>query len=228
MPDLAANANGTTLFELARYFLENERPDASDLVIQKLPTSDARPLYARLAVLRNRPSQALKIANGVLSKDETQCDALIAFAEASLANRDVAGATRSAQRAAAECPNRSDAWLATAAAYQARDEAIGVQRVYRDAIKANPQNFSIAQAYADWLAREGRHREALAVARTFTRKAPALLRGWEYYRSLCTRLDAGCENEAQRGLAEARTRYGIDRKTGELPQTGLFGRLVRR
>lgn len=225
---LAASANGTTLVELARYFLENELPGASDLVIQQLPSNDARPLYARLAVLKSQPSQAVKIANEVLNRDETQCDALIAFAEASLANRDVPGATRSAQRAAAECPKRSEAWLATAAAYQARDEAIGVQRVYRDAIKANPQNFSIAQAFADWLAREGRQREALAVARSFTRKSPALLRGWEYYRSLCTRLDAGCENEAQRGLAQARTRYGIDARMGELPQTGLFGRLVRR
>ncbi|WP_233998252.1 lipopolysaccharide assembly protein LapB [Erythrobacter sp. QSSC1-22B] len=228
VPDLAASASQTTLVELARYFLENERAGASDLVIRQLPASEAQPLEARLALLRNQPSQALKTAKEVLSRDETQCDALLALSEASLANRDVPSATRSAQRAAAECPNRSEAWLATAAAYQARDEPIGVQRVYRDAIKANPQSFSTAKAYADWLAREGRQREALAIVRSFTRSSPALLRGWAYYRSLCTRLNGGCENDAQRGLAEARTRYGIDTRTGELPQTGLFGRLARR
>lgn len=226
--DLAANANETTLVELARYFIENGHLNASNLVVGKLPTSDARPLNARLALLRNRPAEALEIASEALNIDETQCDALVAFAEASLENRDVPGAVRSAQRAAAECPNRSDAWLATAAAYRARGEFTGVQRVYRDATKANPQNFSIAQEFANWLVREGREREALAVARSFARKSPALLRGWEYYRSLCRKLGSGCENEAQRGLTEARSRYGIDPRIGELPQTGLFGRLVRR
>ncbi|NTZ43950.1 hypothetical protein G7A66_12815 [Altererythrobacter sp. SALINAS58] len=225
---VASSANDTTLAALARFFLESERPGASRSAIQQLPEKEAQPFLARLALLENQPSEALEIAGEVLSKDETQCDALVAFAEASLAKGDVIGATRSAQRAAAECPNRNEAWLATAAAYSARGEDIGVQRVYRDAIAANPQSFSIARAYADWLIEEGRQREALAVARSFTRKSPALLRGWEYYRRLCIRSDTNCEDEAQRGLADAHTRYGVDTRTGELPRTGLFGRLVRR
>jgi tetratricopeptide (TPR) repeat protein len=153
---------------------------------------------------------------------------LSAVAQAALMQRDGASALRNAQRAAAECPNRSEAWLATAAAYAARDESAGVQRVYRDAINTNPQDLLLTQAYGNWLMEEGRQREALAVARSFTRKSPALLRGWSYYHSLCVRSDAGCATDPERGIADARTRYGVDLEVGKLPSNGLFGRLARR
>jgi hypothetical protein len=83
-------------------------------------------------------------------------------------------------------------------------------------------------AFGDWLVSQGRRSEAQAIARLLTRKSPALIRGWVYYRSLCAVTASGCALDADRGLADARTLYGPDPDVGKLAPGGLFGRLVRR
>jgi hypothetical protein len=52
-----------------------------------------------------------------------------------------------------------------------------------------------------------------------------LSRGWELYRDLCSAAKDPCLEDAERGLADSRTRFWIDYKPGETPPPGLFGRL---
>lgn len=225
---VAAHGSKASRIELARQMIASKQANPAELLIRGLPATDAQPLAARIAVIRNDPKRALAVAHEVLGKDETECDAQVAVAEASLTLGRSLDALRNGQRAAAECPNRAYAWLATAAAYAARGEAAGVERAFRDATEANPQNFALAMAFGNWLMANGRSREALAIARTFTRKSPALLRGWNYYSALCTRSHNECRADAEQGLDDARSLYGPDRDVGKLPTGGLFGRLVRR
>lgn len=221
------NASPATLAELARNLLEAGHASAAGLVIRSLPGATARPLAARLAILNGRPDDALEIAAPVLASDRTQCDALIAFGRARLLMGDGGDALRKAQLAAAECPAQREAWMLAADAYSAGKNPPGVERVFRDAIASNPQDFILTRRFSEWLVLQGRAREALAVARRLTRNAPALNAAWAHYRALCTRLEADCIDEAERGLADARTRYWLDLQPGEIPPNGLFGRLVR-
>jgi Flp pilus assembly protein TadD len=214
--------------ELARFLISAGRAALAQAVLVRLPGEDARPLQAQAALLRGDTAAALGIAQDVLKSDETDCDALTAAAGALLSQGRSAAALRNAQRGAAECPTRAEPWVLTARAYAARGEPANVERAYRDAIAANPQSLRLTTAFGDWLDRQGRLSEAQAVARLLTRKSPALVRGWVYYRSLCAQAASPCAGDADRGLADARTLYGPDPDVGKLPPGGLFGRLVRR
>ena len=86
----------------------------------------------------------------------------------------------------------------------------------------------LTKAYASWLLGERRTREALAAARRLVREAPAFEPAWEHYERMCQQAAEPCVAEARRGASDARTRYWIDLRSGELPPQGLFGRLVRR
>lgn len=225
---IAATGSHASRAELARYFIDAGQPDLADRLLRGLADSDVRALQARAEIARKNPAGALRIATAVLKSDATQCDALIAASQASLAFGRTRDALRHGQRAAAECPQRAQGWIANAAAYEARREPANADRVYRDGLEANPQNFALTFRFSTWLAANGREREALAVGRTFTRKSPALLEGWSYYRALCVQTGSDCVAAAERGLAVARTLYGPDEESGKLPTGGLFGRLSRR
>ena len=101
-------------------------------------------------------------------------------------------------------------------------------RVFVQALDANKQNSELTGAYANWLVGEGRTREAVAMARRLTRNAPALMSGWRLYLALCRSHDKRCISEAERGLENSRTLFGIDLPPGTPPPNGLFGRLVER
>ncbi|WP_165938655.1 tetratricopeptide repeat protein [Parafrankia sp. BMG5.11] len=225
---IGESGSKASLIEVARHLIETKQVGSAEMILRKLRPDDARPLSARLEVLRGNPAMALRTAGRVLDRDESQCDALTALAEAKLMLSQPSEALRSAQSAAAECPRRSEAWLAMAAAYSAQEDTASVQRAYRDAVRANPQTLQLTMAYGDWLLANNREREALAIARTFTRKSPSLIKGWEYFRSLCARAGKACLADASKGVADARTRYGVDLELGKRPPGGLFGRLVRR
>jgi tetratricopeptide (TPR) repeat protein len=214
--------------ELARFLVSAGRPALAEIVLARLSSEDARPLRAQVVLLRKDTATALSIAQDVLKSDETNCDALIAAAGALLSQGRSAAALRNAQRAAAECPNRAEPWVITARVYAGRGEPVNAERAYRDAIASNPQSLKLTMAFGDWLVSQGRRSEAQAIARLLTRKSPALIRGWVYYRSLCAVTASGCALDADRGLADARTLYGPDPDVGKLAPGGLFGRLVRR
>ncbi|MCB2074261.1 MAG: tetratricopeptide repeat protein [Novosphingobium sp.] len=213
---------------IARFLIEQRQFDRAKAIVASLDGNGQRGLSARLLANQGKPAQALKIANAVLEKDKTQCDALTAKSEASsqLGKRSVA--LEIGQRAAAECPNQVAAWLAAAQAYRALKIPSGVERVYSQALDSNPQNLELVRSYAGWLFENGRKREALAIARRLTREAPALVGGWRYYAAVCQRAGDDCEKQANQGLANARTRFGIDLEPGTRPPNGLFGRFVSR
>jgi predicted Zn-dependent protease len=185
-------------------------------------------LEARLALLEGDRAQAVRKARAVLADDKTNCDALVALAGARLEAGEGDEALSHAQLSAAECPQRKAAWLLAAEAHQFLGNEAGAWRVFQDARAALPQDLFVTKVYADWLVGEGRKREAVAAARQLAREAPALEPAWVLYGLMCQQAADSCSEEAQRGAADARSRYWIDLRAGELPAQGLFGRLVRR
>jgi Tfp pilus assembly protein PilF len=223
---IIGEGNIATRRALARYYVERgNEPDAS-LVISSLTSEPA--IRARLALMKRQIAQASQLANTVLTEDQTNCDALVAASEAALLRRQPADAVRRAQQAAAECPQLSSAWITTARAYEASGQSSGVSRAFIQGLDANKQSTKLTAAYTNWLVSKRRPREAVALARRLTRYAPALISGWRLYLNLCQRLQPTCSDEAQAGLADARTRFAIDPTPGEPAPNGLFGRFAER
>jgi hypothetical protein len=100
------------------------------------------------------------------------------------------------------------------------------RRIWRQGLAANPQNGEFVRAAVEWFAAAGQQREALAVARSLARAAPALSSGWRLYRDSCARFAGGCVAEAEAGERAAATIYAIDLLPGQALPNGLFGRIV--
>jgi tetratricopeptide (TPR) repeat protein len=226
---IARSASPATLAQLARHFLEaGESTAAQSFVARISPSGERTALEARLALLEGNRAQAVKKARNVLADDTTNCDALVALAGARLEAGEGDEALSHAQLSAAECPQRRAAWLLAAEAHQFLQSEAGARRVFQDALAALPQDLVVTKVYVDWLVAEGRMREAVAAARRLAREAPALEPAWVLYGRMCQQAAQPCSEEARRGAADARSRYWIDLRAGELPAQGLFGRLVRR
>ena len=226
---IARTASPATLAQLARHFLEAGDSAAAQSIIARVGRSSERTaLEARLALTVGNRAQAVRKARAVLAEDKTNCDALVALAGATLEAGEGDEALSHAQLSAAECPQRRAAWLLAAEAHQFLQNEAGVRRVFRDALAALPQDLVVTKTYTEWLVGEGRRREAVAAARQLTREAPALEPAWVLYARMCRQAAEPCMEEALRGGADARSRYWIDLRSGELPSQGLFGRLVRR
>lgn len=213
---------------LVRFLIRENRPEQAGATFSTLPANAAAGLRARYLVLTGKAADGLRLAETVLERDSTDCDALIAASEASTRRREAADAVRYGQQASAECPTEASAWLASARAYQALERPSGTSRVYSEALDANKQSGELTAAFAQWLVSEGRTREAIAMTRRLTRYTPALLSGWRHYEALCRKFESGCTDDAAAGLARARTIYGVDPVPGAAPPNGLFGRLAER
>jgi Tfp pilus assembly protein PilF len=213
---------------LARFLIRHDRAAQANTTLSTLAGPAGAGLRARYLMLTGKSSEALDLAMGVLGRDTTDCDALIAASEGTLKERKADDALRFAQQASAECPDQPGGWLASARAYQALGRKSGVDRVYGQALEANKQSSELTADYTRWLASEGRTREAIAMSRRLTRYAPALVSGWLLYDKLCRTFDASCLGEAGQGLSDARTTFGVDPAPGAAPPNGLFGRLVER
>jgi tetratricopeptide (TPR) repeat protein len=226
---IARTASPATRAHLARHFLEAGDSGAAQTMVARIGRSSERTaLEARVALLEGARAAAVRKAGTVLAQDKTQCDALVALAGAKLEAGEGAEALSHSQLAAAECPQRRSAWLLAAQAHQFLENEAGTRRVFQDALAALPQDLVLTTAYSSWLLDEGRTREALAAARRLVREAPALEPAWKHYEQVCKRAAEPCAAEARRGAGDARSRYWIDLRAGELPPQGLFGRLVRR
>jgi predicted Zn-dependent protease len=225
---IAAKAAPETREIVTRYLLADRRLDEAEAMIASLDGNARQALAARLQVARGDARGGAATAAAVLEQDDTHCDALVAQSEAQLALQRPQAAVRYGQRAAAECPDRPEAATAAAFAYTAFERPSGSDRLFRDAIDASPQNLRIASAYADWLLRQGRQRQAVATLRRYTRDTPSSVKGWRLYADLCRRTRSGCEREAELNRTRAASRYGIDLPPGQLQPNGLFGRLIER
>lgn len=221
------SASPDTRLALARFYLASSEPLVAEQLTTGLASSDADGVRARIAAARGDNANATRLADSVLHDDETQCDALIGRAFASLGEGHGERAILDGQRATAECPGWPAATYPVVAAYKHRSDAVGVQRTYADAVSRLPQDGELSRAFWSWLESRGRIREAVAEARRLTRKAPALTSGWRAYLAVCDRHPkAGCAGEADAGLAKSLKTYAVDLAPGAGPPRGLIGRLA--
>lgn len=228
--DLAAQAGPPVRKAVVRYYIDRDDPDRAEAALLGAPGGeDVAALRARIAVARGRLDDGSAQAAAILARDATHCDALVAKAQVSLARRRADEAVVASQTAAANCPKMPAAYLALARAHQLKGNDAAVNLAFRDGFERNDQDSALARAYTDWLEQTGQGTRALAIARRLTVATPALLSGWKLYIELCQKVpDARCTADAEAGMAQARTLFGVDLRTGERPPPGLLGRLGRR
>jgi tetratricopeptide (TPR) repeat protein len=212
----------------ARYFADAGDRATAKLLLQGMPGPDADGERAYLALLEGNTALATSMSSAILANDSTHCAALGTRAKLLLKSAKFIEALRSAQSASSECPDQPYLWELTALAYSGLRDPVNARRVFRQGIEANKQSESLARAYAFWSMARGNDREAVATVRRLTRSAPALMSGWRLYDEICVKAKAGCSAEANQGLMDSETRYGLDLLPGELPPNGLFGRFVIR
>lgn len=225
---IAGNAPVEAREVVARHLLNTRNLDQAEQTIAALTGPNRQALAARLQAARGDARGAVASAAAVLAQDETHCDALVATSEAQLALRRPDAAVRAGQCAAAECPNRPEAFIAAALAYDAFGRQAGAERVFSEAINANPQDIALVEAYARWLLDKRQGRQAVAILRRYTRDTPASVRGWRLYADFCRRTGASCAREADLNRERAASIYAIDLAPGQLQPNGLFGRLIER
>ena len=225
---ITRNGKPAARIAAARYFADSGEERTASQLIKGMsgPRADAE--RANIALLNGDIAAARSLLKSLLSKDKTLCPALETQAQLFLASGKAKSALQSAQRAVSECPNDIDGWKHNAEAYARLDDPINARRVYRQGIDANKQSEPIARAYAEWLVANGNDREAVATAKRLTDLAPALNSGWKLYAQICTATEAKCVEKAKAGLADSKTRFGVDLLPGQLAPNGLFGQFVIR
>lgn len=208
---------------LARYLIErNRQREALDLVAG-VDKGNAPGIRARALFGLGQVAPAQELAEAVIDKDPSQCDARLVLASIALKSGDMATAVTNGQQSAAECPEQVDSWLTTAQAYLNSRQDAQAERVYRDAIARNADSYKLHAAFAAWLARRGKQPEATGVARHLVRFTPNRTSSWALLANTCA--DADCKAEAAAGLARARASFTLDHKPGEVSTRGLFGSL---
>ena len=213
---------------VARYFADNANIPVATILLQEMTGVDADAERAKIALLKGEKASAQTTVSEILEVDKTHCSALKTQAALWLSSGKFADALRSAQQASSECPDQPGLWQLSAKIYSKMDDNANTRRVYGQGIEANKQSSKLTRAYAEFLVVENSNREAVSIARKLTRSAPALISGWRLYAQICAKTRSNCEAEAQLGLADAQTRFGVDLLPGELPPNGLFGRLATR
>ena len=226
--EIAATASVPTKLAVAAFLAERSQPAKARQLLDGLRGEERAAVDASIAAREGKWADVVRLTGGILEKDESHCLALTVQAEARLQRKDAAGAMRSAQLAANQCPRQVQAWELAAEAYDQREDAENARRMWRQGIRENPQNARLTAAYVDWLLKRGQDREAIGISRRLTHAAPALLSGWRLYFDVCSRLKLECSGAAKAGLASAATLYGIDLVPGQAPPNGLFGRIVTR
>lgn len=226
----AITATGTPAARItaARYFADIGKISVASAMLTGLTGSDANAELANIALAKGDTARAQSLVSGILDADTTHCSALGTQSNLLYKHRRYADALRLAQSASSECPQQPRLWQLTAKIYAAIGDDANARRVFGQGIDANKQSEALSRAYAEYLLAKNSPREAVAVARKLTRSAPALNSGWRLYTQICAKSGSSCLAEAQEGLADSQTRYGVDLLPGETPPNGLFGRLVIR
>ena len=222
---IATKGSKSVRYDVA-VFLARHLAVASALKLSStLEGHDRSSVQAFIAMRQGRHSDAGRLIAQVLETDKTHCLGLEVRAQISLAAGKLRQSLSDAQQLAIQCPNELAGWQMAAESYSKLRDPDNARRILGEGAEANPQNIDYVSHHTTWLRSNGRQREALAVARRFTRDAPAIVQGWNLYRQLCEDFSDPCAAEARRGLTDAQTRYWIDYAPGESTPPGLFGRL---
>jgi len=155
-------------------------------------------------------------------------DALVARARYFRTSGALAEAVRDGREAVAECPNDTGAVLELGASARARSDAAAEFQVYDQSLDSDPQNLPVTRVYVDRAIAERDFQRAVAVARRFTRAAPAVVPGWILLYGACrSQSDAACSASAQQGLDRARKSLELDPRPGARDANKSLARLVR-
>jgi predicted Zn-dependent protease len=229
LADFAGKAAVPARKAIARLYLDRGDPARALAALSGAPAiDDIAALRARVRIAEGRPDESLAQAEAILARDRTHCDALVAKGQALLAKRQFEAAVSASTQAATACPQTATGFLTLAKAHEAAGNRTGAMIAFRDGFDRNDQDSALVRTYTAWLEQQGQGTRALGIARRLTHQAPSLLSGWRLYAELCARVpDADCSKDAEAGLARARQRFGVDPRSDEAPQSGLFGRLAR-
>ena len=228
---IGRGASKPAIEALQQFYLAIGKPARAQILQSASAGRVALPgLQARIAAMAGRDQVALQAAESILAKDSSDCDALLARAEANLHLRNVDAAVLAAQTAQGQCPNNVGGWVLLARAYDAKADAMAVRRVFEQGITANPRQSYLPSRYAAWLLAHRDGGRAEGVAKALTRVAPSLNSGWALYRQMAATLqDSAGVAQADEGAARARRFFGVDLPPGDPPAHGaLFARLKNR
>jgi predicted Zn-dependent protease len=230
---IAERGSETLKLGVARYFVERGRPEVAAQILRPDSNSgdngisaDARALYATALYKQGNADAAKSIADAILSDDKNNIDALLVRARIALQKHDLTAALNDAQIVVRDFPMSEQGRILLADIYLARKDRQRARQTYEDAVSDNPQSILISRTYAQYLLRAGDPVRATDVARTFTRKSPSSVAGWDMMAKICQQAANNvCFAQAQAGRDKAASVYTVDDRPGSLRSRGLFGRL---
>ncbi|WP_219893756.1 tetratricopeptide repeat protein [Aquisediminimonas profunda] len=223
----------TVKLAVARYLIDRGRPDVAAQILRPDSnagdngiSADARALYATALYKQGNADAARSIAEEILSKDKNNIDALMVRARIAMQKQDLTAALNDAQIVVRDFPMSEQGRILLADIYLARKDPQRARQTYEDAVSDNPQSILISRTYAQYLLKTGDAVRATDVARTFTRKSPSSVAGWDLLAKICQQAaNNACVAQAQAGRDKAASVYTVDDRPGSLRSRGLFGRL---
>lgn len=230
---ISGHGSKTVRLGVARYLIDRSRPDLAELILRpdansgdKGISADAKALYATALYKQRKTAAAHEIADEILADDKNNIDALLVRARIALQQRDFAAALNDAQVVVRDFPMSEKGRILLAEIYLARKDPQRARQTYENAASENPQSILISRTYVQYLLKTGDSARAIDVARTFTRKSPSSIAGWDLFAIVCRQAaNSSCIAEAKAGRDKAASVYTVDDRPGSLRSRGLFGRL---
>jgi len=230
---IAAHGSRTTRLGVARYLIARSQPKLAAQILGseadqagRGSSADAKALYATALYKQGNAGAARSIADEILADDKNNIDALLVRSRISLQQRDLNAALNDAQIVVRDFPMSEQGRTLLAEIYLARKDPQRAKQTYEEAVSENPQSIAISRAYTQYLLKTGNAARAIDVARTFTRKSPSSVPGWDLLANVCKQAaNSGCIAQAQAGRDRAAAVYTVDDRPGSLRSRGLFGRL---
>ncbi len=223
----------TARLGVARYLIDRGQADLAANMLRvsdddgdKGEAADAKALYATALYKQGNAAGARAIADQILASDKNNIDALLLRARIALRQRDLTAALNDAQIVVRDFPMSEQGRILLAEIYLARQDPQRARQTYEEGISENPQSIIISRTYAQYLLKTGDSARAIDVARTYARKSPSSVPGWELLAFVCKQAaNINCAAQAQAGRDKAASVYTVDDRPGSLRSRGLFGRL---
>lgn len=233
LADIARTGSATTRAGVARYLIGRNRADLAEPLLRgvaakhsDVSATDVEALYATALFGKGNVKAAQAIADQILEDDKDNSDALLLRARIGLQERNLAAALNDAQIVVRDFPMNEQGRIVLADIFVAKKDAQRARHSYEEAVSEMPQGLIMHRVYAQYLLQSGDKARAIDVARTFTRKNPSSVPGWELFASVCSQAgDRPCVALAQAGRDKAAAIYTIDDRPGSIRSRGLFGRL---
>lgn len=233
LQEIARNGSATTRTGVARYLIGRNRPDLAEPILRGVATTnsdvsstDVQALHATALYKKGNVKAALAMANQILDDDKDNSDALLLRARIALQEGNLTAALNDVQIVVRDFPMNEQGRLVLATVFLAKKDAQRARQSYEEALIEMPQNLTINRTYTDYLLQSGDKARAIDVARSFTRKSPSSVAGWEQYASVCGKAgNLSCMALAQAGRDKAAATYTVDDRPGSIRSRGLFGRL---